>query len=104
MSIINSAICMQIHLATNCTDHFKIVLQRKCPRFNAIIQKIIKLYKEKWLLIQQFQLVANLSVLATDIRFCDIDLKALRRAKWHWFVVRAGLCSRVSNVAFQGQC
>ena len=30
--------------------------------------------------------VSNLSVLATDIRFCDRDLKAFRRAKSDWFV------------------
>ena len=33
------------------------------------------------------------SVLATDIRFCVIDLKAFYRGKWKWFVVGEGFAS-----------
>ena len=58
--------------------------KRKCTRFHAIIQTILQSYtnKEKWLFIQQFQVVPNLSALVTDIRFSVIGSEAFCRAKW----------------------
>ena len=94
---------MQIPLATNRKEHFK-----NCTK-NASVLGLTQLYKriqsytnkEKWLLIWQFHLVANLSVFATDIRFCVIDLKAFCTAKWVWFVGGAGFAAECRTLPFR---